>query len=268
MSEADVLRVITGVRELIGLYRSNENAHSTSLQPSWASVGLASAGGRRGLDQTGLARPVLFRQVRVGKGLRPFSIYKLRTMAESGTDGKLLTIGKDRRITRVGRFLRRYKLDELPQLLNVLKGDMSIVGSRPEVPCYVELYRSQFSSILTMRPGITDLASLKFVDEAATLERAADPEEEYRKRILPEKIQLAELYKRLAPSRSIWRSSPRLYCSLEYPSDGLRNSRLARSSPASVPGLGMLQGWSSISPTVDRLPRSCLIVLATMPRFG
>jgi len=107
-----------------------------------------------------------------------------------------LTIGKDSRITRIGQILRRHKLDELPQLLNVLRGDMSIVGPRPEVPRYVELYRTQFSSILTMRPGLTDLASLKFVDEAAVLERSACPEEEYRTKILPEKLRLAEYYRR------------------------------------------------------------------------
>jgi len=146
------------------------------------------------LDSPG---PIFFRQVRVGQGLRPFYIYKIRTMVEhASSSGRLLTVGGDERITRVGRLLRRYKIDELPQLMNVLKGDMSLVGPRPEVPRYVEMFRSQFSRILKIRPGLTDLASLKYVDEAAILSRSPHPEEEYKNTILPEKIRLAELYVR------------------------------------------------------------------------
>jgi len=148
------------------------------------------------LDSPG---PVFFRQLRVGQGLRPFYIYKLRTMVEhASSSGKLLTVGPDDRITRVGGILRKYKLDELPQLLNVLKGDMSVVGPRPEVPRYVEMFRTQFSRILKIRPGLTDLASLKYVDEAAVLARSSNPEEQYKSTILPEKIRLAELYLRQA----------------------------------------------------------------------
>ena len=144
------------------------------------------------LDSPG---PVFYKQVRVGQGLRPFFIRKFRTMVEhAASNGKQLTIGQDKRITRVGGFLRQYKLDELPQLLNILEGDMSVVGPRPEVPRYVELFRSQYSKILTVRPGLTDLASLKYVDEAAILARSSNPEEEYTNTILPEKIRLAELY--------------------------------------------------------------------------
>lgn len=144
------------------------------------------------LDSPG---PLFFKQVRVGQGLRPFCIRKFRTMVEhAASNGKLLTIGQDNRITRVGRFLRQYKLDELPQLLNILQGDMSVVGPRPEVPRYVELFRSEYSKILAVRPGLTDLASLKYVDEAAILARSPNPEEEYKNTILPEKIRLAELY--------------------------------------------------------------------------
>ncbi len=144
------------------------------------------------LDSPG---PVFYKQIRVGQGFRPFFIRKFRTMVEhAASNGKLLTIGQDKRITRVGRFLRQYKLDELPQLLNILQGDMSLVGPRPEVPRYVELFRSEYSKILAVRPGLTDLASLKYVDEAAILARSPNPEEEYKNTILPEKMRLAELY--------------------------------------------------------------------------
>ncbi|MGQ0810609.1 MAG: polysaccharide biosynthesis protein [Nitrospiraceae bacterium] len=148
------------------------------------------------LDSPG---PILFKQVRVGRGFRPFFIYKFRTMVEDAPfKGELLTIGRDARVTRVGRFLRYYKLDELPQLLNILKDEMSVVGPRPEVPHYVELFRENYSEVLVVRPGLTDLASLKFIDEAAVLERAIDPEQEYRTAILPEKLRLAKLYVRQA----------------------------------------------------------------------
>lgn len=144
------------------------------------------------LDSPG---PVLFRQTRVGKGLRRFSIYKFRTMVhDAAAQGTALAIEEDARVTRVGRFLRKTKLDELPQLFNVLKGDMSMVGPRPEVPRYVELFRAEFSEILRVRPGLTDLASLKYIDEATILQRAGHPESEYCRTILPEKIRLAKLY--------------------------------------------------------------------------
>lgn len=144
------------------------------------------------LDSPG---PVFFKQVRVGRGFRPFCIYKFRTMVQDAAcKGGLLTIGHDARVTRVGRVLRRYKLDELPQLLNILKGEMSVVGPRPEVQQYVDLFRVDYQQILTVRPGLTDLASLKFIDESAILEKAENSEEEYRKVILPEKIRLAKLY--------------------------------------------------------------------------
>ena len=119
------------------------------------------------LDSRG---PVIFSQVRVGKGFCPFRIYKFRTMVEEAPgQGLPLTVGQDVRVTRVGRILRKFKLDELPQLVNVLVGDMSLVGPRPEVPRYVEPLRSEFSEILVVRPGITDLASLKYIDEASLL---------------------------------------------------------------------------------------------------
>jgi len=144
------------------------------------------------LDSPG---PVLFKQVRVGRGLRPFLLYKFRTMVtDAPSKGGLLTVGNDNRVTRVGRLLRRYKIDELPQLLNILKGDMSVVGPRPEVGHYVDLFRDDYAVILAVRPGLTDLASLKYIDESSVLERAADPEAEYTKVILPEKIRLAKQY--------------------------------------------------------------------------
>jgi lipopolysaccharide/colanic/teichoic acid biosynthesis glycosyltransferase len=141
------------------------------------------------------AGPVFFKQERMGKGFRPFSIYKFRTMAAGAPkQGGPITVGDDPRITRVGRFLRKTNLDELPQLVNVLKGDMSLVGPRPEVPRYVEMFRGDYEEILGVRPGITDVASIEFRDEAAILGAAADPEREYVERILPEKIRLAKQY--------------------------------------------------------------------------
>ena len=139
--------------------------------------------------------PVLFRQVRVGRGFRQFCLYKFRTMIQDDSrNGGTLTIGEDPRVTRIGRFLRQFKLDELPQLANVLKGDMSLVGPRPEVPYYVEKFREDYQDVLTVRPGLTDLASLKYIDEQVLLGKAAKPEDEYTNKILPEKIRLEKLY--------------------------------------------------------------------------
>lgn len=144
------------------------------------------------LDSQG---PVIFRQVRVGKGFRPFNIYKYRTMSvDTEGIGLPLTVGQDSRITRIGRILRKFKLDELPQLVNVLLGEMSFVGPRPEVPHYVERLRHEFSQVLTVHPGITDLASLRYIDEAALLACSSNPEEEYQTKVLPEKLRLAKLY--------------------------------------------------------------------------
>src|SRR5688572_29285565 len=115
--------------------------------------------------------PALFRQERMGRNFQPFQILKFRTMlVDAPRLGGSLTLGeRDPRITRVGRFLRRWKIDELPQLINVLRGDMSIVGPRPEVPKYVEMFREDYAEILAVRPGITDAASLKYRDEASRL---------------------------------------------------------------------------------------------------
>jgi lipopolysaccharide/colanic/teichoic acid biosynthesis glycosyltransferase len=158
----------------------------TLLAPLLAAVALLIK-----LDSPG---PVLFKQQRVGKGFRPFWIYKFRTMKVDPDGGPVLTIGADRRITRAGALLRRSKIDELPQLINILKGDMTIVGPRPEVPRYVEAFHRDYEEILKVRPGLTDLASLKYRDESALLGQSDDPEEEYLRRILPDKIRLAKDY--------------------------------------------------------------------------
>ena len=141
--------------------------------------------------------PVFFRQERIGRGFRPFHIYKFRTMVEDASRiGGSITFGIDPRITRVGRVLRKTKIDELPQLINVLRGEMSFVGPRPEVRQYVELFRQDYEEILKVLPGITDLASLRYRHEAEILGRFEKPEEEYVKRVLPEKIRLAKEYVR------------------------------------------------------------------------
>ncbi|MGH7721173.1 MAG: sugar transferase [Gemmatimonadaceae bacterium] len=136
-------------------------------------------------------RPVFFRQERVGLHGRTLWMWKFRSM-RTGSDrkGALLTVGDDPRVTRVGRWLRRFKLDELPQLLNVIAGDMSIVGPRPEVGRYVRLYSTAQRRVLDLVPGITDPASIRYRDESALLGTAGDPEQLYVAEILPEKIRL------------------------------------------------------------------------------
>jgi lipopolysaccharide/colanic/teichoic acid biosynthesis glycosyltransferase len=146
--------------------------------------------------------PAFFRQERIGRGGRPFFIFKFRTMIQNAPQlGGPITFGNDPRTTRIGRLLRKTKFDELPQLLNVLVGEMSLVGPRPEVRRYVKMFQDDYAEILLVRPGITDLASIKYRDEATVLAQAADPEEEYVCRVLPEKIRLAKEYVR---RRSLW----------------------------------------------------------------
>ncbi|MFG0262518.1 MAG: sugar transferase [Novipirellula sp. JB048] len=141
--------------------------------------------------------PLLFQQTRLGQGLKPFRILKFRTMVEHAPAlGPAITSGDDPRITGIGKLLRRTKLDELPQLFNILKGDMSLVGPRPEVPKYVAMFEDDFRQILIVRPGLTDLASIKYRDESTLLAQAEDPEREYITRILPDKIELAKQYVR------------------------------------------------------------------------
>lgn len=139
--------------------------------------------------------PVYFLQERMGRNFQPFKIKKFRTMVQNAPSlGGQLTAGRDPRITTVGHFLRKTKLDELPQLINVLVGDMSFVGPRPEVRKYVERYRSDYEELLKVRPGITDLASLKYRHETEILGQYPDPEQAYVDVVLPDKIALGKEY--------------------------------------------------------------------------
>ena len=134
---------------------------------------------------------ILFLQKRVGRYGKEFNIYKFRTMVTDAEKlGKQITVGKDSRITRVGAFLRKFKIDELPQLFNVLKGDMSLVGPRPEVPKYVALYNEEQRKVLDIRPGITDMASLRYKDENDILGKVDNPEEYYINVIMKDKLNL------------------------------------------------------------------------------
>ncbi|MBI4282091.1 MAG: sugar transferase [Chloroflexi bacterium] len=151
------------------------------------------------LDSRG---PVFYRGARVGLHGKPFRIYKFRSMVINAERlGGPSTAGDDPRITRAGLFIRRYKLDELPQLINVLKGEMSLVGPRPEVKLYVDMYTEEEKAILELRPGITDWASLWNPDEGAVLAGSPDPEKTYLEVIRPEKIRLQLRYAR---ERSFW----------------------------------------------------------------
>ena len=132
---------------------------------------------------------VIYKQVRVGLHLRNFELYKFRTMFTDSDRKGLLTVGDhDTRITRVGYWLRKYKIDELPQLFNILKGEMSFVGPRPEVLKYVLLYNSVQKRVLTVKPGITDWASIQFINENQLLENSDDPENYYINTIIPTKV--------------------------------------------------------------------------------
>ncbi|MBS1548068.1 MAG: sugar transferase [Bacteroidetes bacterium] len=138
-----------------------------------------------------------FRQVRVGRGGRAFKLVKFRSMRPgSEATGQLTIGGRDPRITGVGYILRKTKLDELPQLWNVLIGDMSVVGPRPEVPKYVALYTEEQRHVLNVRPGITGMASLDYIDENELLARAADPEQAYINEVMPAKLALDLRYVR------------------------------------------------------------------------
>lgn len=147
------------------------------------------------LDSPG---PVFFRQTRVGRGGQTFRMFKFRSMIDGAAKvGPALTVRADPRITRLGALLREFKIDELPQLINVLAGSMSFVGPRPEVPEYMDFYTSmQRRIILSMRPGITDYAAILFRDEARILSAESDPAEVYRHRIMPIKFALYERYSR------------------------------------------------------------------------
>lgn len=132
---------------------------------------------------------IFFRQIRVGKDGKDFRIYKFRTMIVNAEKMGIITIGeRDPRITNSGYFLRKYKLDELPQLINVLRGEMSFVGPRPEVRKYVEMYNQEQLKILTVKPGITDYASIEYINEDEILGKSLDPEKTYIEGIMPQKI--------------------------------------------------------------------------------
>jgi len=150
------------------------------------------------LDSPG---PVIYRAVRTGLHGRPFVMYKFRTMVKNADKiGGGSTGSKDPRVTRVGHYLRRYKLDELPQLLNVLKGDMSLVGPRPELPMYTSLYKGEELLILTVKPGITDYASLQFRELSEVL-GDQDPDRVYEERVMPIKNALRVKY---VKEHSLW----------------------------------------------------------------
>ena len=137
------------------------------------------------LDSKG---PVFYKQVRVGKDDTDFLLYKFRTMVVDADKKGLITIGgRDPRVTRSGYFLRKYKLDELPQLINVLRGDMSLVGPRPEVRKYVDMYNAEQRKVLSVKPGITDYASIQYINENEVLAESDDPEKTYVESLCPKK---------------------------------------------------------------------------------
>jgi lipopolysaccharide/colanic/teichoic acid biosynthesis glycosyltransferase len=140
--------------------------------------------------------PVFFFQERIGLNGKPFMIYKFRSMIVNKKNNSLITVGNhDSRITKVGYYLRKYKLDELPQLCNVIIGDMSLVGPRPEVSKYVDLYTINQREVLDLKPGITDMASIKYRNENEILAKELKPEEFYINQIMPDKIRINLLYK-------------------------------------------------------------------------
>lgn len=134
---------------------------------------------------------VFYKQVRVGKGNKDFKLLKFRTMRPNADkQGLLITVGADNRITKIGHFLRKYKLDELPQFLNIIKGDMSVVGPRPEVRRYVDLYNERQLRVLSVRPGLTDYASIEYISESELLAKSDNPERTYIEEVMPAKLEL------------------------------------------------------------------------------
>lgn len=145
---------------------------------------------------------VFYRQSRVGRNNVDFQLYKFRTMCSGADKGSLITVGgDDARITKVGRFLRKFKIDEFPQFLNILKGEMSIVGPRPEVRKYVDMYTPEQMRVLSVRPGLTDYASIRYVNENELLATSPDPEKTYIEEIMPDKLNLNLKY---IDEQSIW----------------------------------------------------------------
>jgi lipopolysaccharide/colanic/teichoic acid biosynthesis glycosyltransferase len=175
--------------------------------------------------------PVLYSQYRVGKGLRKFRLLKFRSMFTGCAEGSFLTAPRDARVTRVGRFLRRYKLDELPQLVNVLKGEMQLVGVRPQVEKFVDIFPDEYGELLQWPPGITDLASLSFRhEELLFLENSI--EEHYIAKILPIKLEIALKYSRTRTFFSDLEILFRTVLGFESPSTAWENARFEASAPS------------------------------------
>ena len=184
------------------------------------------------IDSTG---PIFFKQERMGRNFRRFMIYKFRTMVvDAEKKGLRITSGGDRRVTKVGKLLRKFKIDELPQLFNVLKGEMSLVGPRPEVEEYVTLYEEDYREILKRRPGITDVSSIIFREEEAVLKNQVDPEGYYKKILLPEKIRLAKEYIEkssfLYDLKLVLNTLHRIICPRDVSRDGYRQKIIRDSS--------------------------------------
>ena len=180
-------------------------------------------------------RPVFFRQERVGHRGRPFRLWKFRTMVpDAPSRGPALTVERDPRMTRLGAWLRRVKLDELPQLFNVLAGEMSLVGPRPEVPRYVALYNAEQRRVLELVPGLTDEASIRYHAESALLARARNPEQTYVQTIMPAKIALSLAY---AARATRWSDFRTIITTLQ---------RLWRAPDPESPGLTALGGSGSL----------------------
>lgn len=193
MQNMDIEKVLEGRKLQLFLKRAMDIVISGGallvLWPVLALIALAIK-----IDDPG---PVFYRQVRVGRHGKPFRIFKFRTMiVDADKKGLQITVGRDNRITRMGALLRKTKLDELAQLINVFVGEMSFVGPRPEVPKYVELYTPYQRQVLLVRPGITDYASIAYRNENDMLEGAEDPERMYIDVIMPDKIELNMKYLR------------------------------------------------------------------------
>lgn len=185
------------------------------------------------LDSPG---PVFYRGQRAGRGNRPFGIFKFRSMVMNADRiGGSSTSGEDPRITRSGRFIRRYKIDELSQLINVLLGDMSIVGPRPEILSYTSNYQGELLEILTVRPGITDWASIWNADEGGVLAGARDPDRAYEILIQPTKLQLQLKYVR---ERTMWMDLKIIFYTMRRIFDSGFHPRELASVPPLTPGMG------------------------------
>ena len=133
---------------------------------------------------------IFYKQIRVGKDGKEFNLLKFRSMRTGADKSGQLTIGNDSRVTSVGRFIRKFKIDEFPQLINILKGEMSVVGPRPEVPKYVAMYSAEQRKVLSVLPGLTDYASLEYLDEQKVLGLSLDAEKTYIEKVMPKKLEL------------------------------------------------------------------------------